>query len=74
MRAILHDDLAGHIIGNIKPLVEHDVLDKQVWMLDTKGDFSVKSACEYLRRRRDPNIAYKHMSLKGLPFKISFFM
>lgn len=33
----------------------------------------MKSAWEYVRRRKQPMIAYKKMWIKGLPFKISFF-
>lgn len=63
-----------HIVENIKPPVALEDLDKPVWMLETKGDFSVKSSWEYLRKRRDPNIAYNNMWIKSLPFKMSFLM
>ncbi|XP_019240885.1 PREDICTED: uncharacterized protein LOC109220870 [Nicotiana attenuata] len=71
---ILPPDLAQHIVQNIKPPMDHNELDKPFWMLETRGNFSVKSAWEYLRRRNNPSIAYKMFWVKGLPFKISFFI
>lgn len=74
LRAILREDLAEHILEYIHPPVAQDILYTPYWMLETRGNFTVKSACEYLRRRRDPSIVYKNMCVKELPFKISFFM
>ncbi|XP_019240115.1 PREDICTED: uncharacterized protein LOC109220106 [Nicotiana attenuata] len=71
---VLPADLAQHIVQNIKPPRENNELDKPFWMLETKGNFSVKSAWDYLRRRNNPSIAYKKIWVKGLPFKISFFI
>ncbi|XP_075105034.1 uncharacterized protein LOC142179115 [Nicotiana tabacum] len=74
IREILPEELADHILLNMKSLLVHDVLDKPQWMLETRGVFSVKSAWEYLRRRNEPANAYKKIWVKGLPFKIAFFM
>nr|XP_016469786.1 PREDICTED: uncharacterized protein LOC107792109 [Nicotiana tabacum] len=41
---------------------------------ETKGNFTVKSAWDYLRRREDPRRAYCLIWIKGMPFKIAFFM
>ncbi|XP_070055075.1 uncharacterized protein [Nicotiana tomentosiformis] len=71
---ILPEEFAEHILPHMKPPVVHDVLDKPQWMLETRGEFSVKSAWEYLRRRNKPANAYKKIWVKGLPFKIAFFM
>lgn len=49
-------------------------LDIPYWMLQSRGNFSVKSAWDYLRRRNDPHLAYKMMWVKVLPFKIFFLM
>nr|XP_009773546.1 PREDICTED: uncharacterized protein LOC104223745 [Nicotiana sylvestris] len=38
------------------------------------GKFSVSSAWQILRHRTDPNQEFKSMWIKGLPFKISFFL
>ncbi|XP_070050041.1 uncharacterized protein [Nicotiana tomentosiformis] len=71
---ILPEELALHILENINPPEQCEKLDISYWMLETRGDFSVKSALEYLRRRDDPSIIYKNMWVKGLPFKIFFFL
>ncbi|XP_070042850.1 uncharacterized protein [Nicotiana tomentosiformis] len=39
-----------------------------------RGKFSVSSAWHILRHRADPNQEFKLMWIKGLPFKISFFL
>ncbi|XP_019240114.1 PREDICTED: uncharacterized protein LOC109220105 [Nicotiana attenuata] len=71
---LLPEDLASHIIEKISPpLVENDI-DRPFWMLEPRGNFSVKTAWEYLRRREHPKRAYKMIWVRGLPFKISFFM
>ncbi|XP_019245221.1 PREDICTED: uncharacterized protein LOC109225083 [Nicotiana attenuata] len=74
LREILPEDLASHILQNIQPPTTSDMIDKPVWMLENRGEFSVKSAWEYLRRRQEPRNAYRNIWVKGLPFKISFFM
>ncbi|XP_075097367.1 uncharacterized protein LOC142174878 [Nicotiana tabacum] len=71
---ILPEEYAAHIIDNIKPPGEHQLLDIPYWCLETGGNFSVKSAWEYLRQRKDTGTTYIKMWVKGLPFKISFFM
>ncbi|XP_019258573.1 PREDICTED: uncharacterized protein LOC109236798 [Nicotiana attenuata] len=71
---LLPEELALHIVEKIRPPVLDNVLDTPVWMLETKGHFSVKSAWEYLRRRDNPRIAYRMIWVQGFPFKISFFM
>lgn len=74
IRIILPDDLATHILENLKPLMLADILDKPVWMLEIRGYFSIKSAWKYLWRREEPYNAYRKIWVKGLPFKIAFFM
>ncbi|XP_075111542.1 uncharacterized protein LOC142181841 [Nicotiana tabacum] len=70
----LPEDLAHHIVQNIRPPTESSQLDTPFWMLETRGHFTVKSAWDYLRRRANPRLAYKMIWVKGLPFKISFFL
>ncbi|XP_075074740.1 uncharacterized protein LOC142162301 [Nicotiana tabacum] len=71
---MLPEDLAVHILEKIKPPSPQQVLDMPCWMLETRGYFSVKSSWEYTRRRDEPRIAYRMIWVKGLPFKIAFFM
>nr|XP_016484349.1 PREDICTED: uncharacterized protein LOC107804913 [Nicotiana tabacum] len=70
----LPEDLAHHIVQNIGPPTESSQLDTPFWMLETREHFTVKSAWDYLRRRANPRLAYKMIWVKGLPFKISFFL
>nr|XP_009784530.1 PREDICTED: uncharacterized protein LOC104232953 [Nicotiana sylvestris] len=74
IREILPGDLAMHIMHTIQAPSMNDELDKPIWCLETRCQFTVKSAWEYLRRRKDPSITYDNIWVKGLPFKISFFM
>lgn len=74
LRLLLHGELANHIVQNIKPQGGNFVLDKPFWMLEKRGESSVKSAWEYIERRKEPRNAFKMIWLKGLPFKVSFFM
>ncbi|XP_019251178.1 PREDICTED: uncharacterized protein LOC109230104 [Nicotiana attenuata] len=71
---LLPEDLAQHILEKIRPPAMENVLDTPFWMLETRGHFTIKTAWEYLRRRDNPRIAYKKIWVKGLSFKISFFM
>ncbi|XP_070010520.1 uncharacterized protein [Nicotiana sylvestris] len=70
----LPEDLAHHIVQNIRPPTESSQLDTPFWMLETRGHFTVKSAWDYVRRRANRRLAYKIIWVKGLPFKISFFL
>nr|XP_016495997.1 PREDICTED: uncharacterized protein LOC107815006 [Nicotiana tabacum] len=71
---ILPEEYALRIVEKIIPPVLEDVIDVPYWMLEARGHFSVKSAWEYIRRRDEPRVAYKMIWVKGLPFKIAFFM
>ncbi|XP_075096329.1 uncharacterized protein LOC142174435 [Nicotiana tabacum] len=71
---VLPEELAVHILEKIKPPSTMRVLDRPFWMLETTGYFRVKSAWEYTRRRDEPRKAYRMIWVKGLPFKIAFFM
>lgn len=71
---ILPEELSQYVIENINPPLLHHDLDRPYWTLEPKGSFSLKSACEYTRRRKDPSVVYKHIWVRGLTFKIAFFM
>lgn len=58
---VLPEDYAVHIMENIKPPVPTKILDKPYCKLETRGELSVKSAWEYLRRRNEPTMAYSKM-------------
>ncbi|XP_070021428.1 uncharacterized protein [Nicotiana sylvestris] len=71
---LLPEEIVEHIVDNIRPPAASDIVDKPFWMLETRESFSVKSDWDFLRRRKDPAMAYKKMWVHGLPFKISFFL
>lgn len=71
---ILPEEFAEHIIVNLQPPAAQGVLDVPVWSLESKGQFSVRTTWEYVRNRAEPMSAYKKIWVKGLPFKIAFFM
>ncbi|XP_060182578.1 uncharacterized protein LOC132612299 [Lycium barbarum] len=74
LELLLPGDIVQHIRDTIKPPMMIEEKDIHWWLLDSKGDFTVKSAWDYLRLRGQENEIYKYMLIKGLPFKISFFM
>ncbi|XP_070015948.1 uncharacterized protein [Nicotiana sylvestris] len=71
---MLPEDLAVHILEKIKPPSPQQILDMPCWMLETRGYFSVKSSWDYTRRRDEPRTTYRMIWVKGLPFKIAFFI
>ncbi|XP_070025438.1 uncharacterized protein LOC142181904 [Nicotiana tabacum] len=71
---ILPEEYAEHIIEIIQPPIEQGVLDVPCWMLESRGFFSVRTTWDYLRRRSEPMSACWKIWVKGLPFKIVFFM
>ncbi|XP_070033079.1 uncharacterized protein [Nicotiana tomentosiformis] len=71
---ILPEEYVVHIVEKIKPSTTQDALDKPFWRLESRGNFTVSSAWNYLRRRQDQRNAFNKMWVKGMPFKISFFL
>lgn len=74
MRDLLPEDIAEHILESIDPPHVHDMKDKPWWYLESKGQFSVKSAWQYIRKKRQESKLYKFIWVTGLPFNILFFM
>nr|XP_033516386.1 uncharacterized protein LOC117280749 [Nicotiana tomentosiformis] len=74
LRELLLDELADHILETITPYLDLSMKDKPWWKLETKGHFTVTYAWQYIRKRREESKLYKFFWVKGLPFKISFFM
>nr|XP_009589827.1 uncharacterized protein LOC104087127 [Nicotiana tomentosiformis] len=71
---ILPEEYALHIVEKIRPPIMEDVIYVPYWMLEARGHFFVNSAWEYVRMRNEPRVAYKMIWVKGLTFKIAFFM
>ncbi|XP_060200889.1 uncharacterized protein LOC132629179 [Lycium barbarum] len=74
IRNNLPEELAEYILNDVQPPARGDELDRPWWMLETKGDFTVKSAWEYIRSKGEKRDVYKKIWVKGLPFKIAFLM
>ncbi|XP_070032487.1 uncharacterized protein [Nicotiana tomentosiformis] len=71
---ILPEEYVVHIVEKIRPPTTQDALDIPFWSLESRGNFIVSSAWNYLRRRQDQRNAFNKMWVKGMPFKISFFL
>ncbi|KAH0679244.1 hypothetical protein KY284_020329 [Solanum tuberosum] len=73
----MNDLLPPDVVENVRLCMGHVRQSNQVdnpWCLRTSsGKFTVKSAWEIIRNRAAPEDAFKHIWVKGLPFKISFF-
>ncbi|XP_075085049.1 uncharacterized protein LOC142168286 [Nicotiana tabacum] len=69
-----NEEIAEHIRLNVHYEGSEGYWDKPYWMPTPSGKFSVSSAWQILRHRADPNQEFKLMWIKGLPFKISFFL
>lgn len=52
LRELLPNDIVDHIMESIAPPSCHNVKDKPWWKQETKGQFSIKSAWQYTRRKR----------------------
>lgn len=74
LRELLPEDFAEHVIQNVKPPTCPEQRDRPYWMLESRGMFSVRSAYHLMRQRKKPSDLYKNMWIKGIPFKISFFL
>ncbi|XP_075091458.1 uncharacterized protein LOC142171670 [Nicotiana tabacum] len=69
-----NEEIVEHIRLNVHYEGSEGYWDRPYWMPTPSGKFSVSSAWQILRHRADPNQEFKLMWIKGLPFKISFFL
>ncbi|KAG5632259.1 hypothetical protein H5410_003976 [Solanum commersonii] len=67
---ILPSDLVEHILCHIKPPKEGCTEDKPCSMLESRGAFTVKTAWNYIRHKKDPNRSYRWIWTKAMPFKM----
>ncbi|XP_059285014.1 uncharacterized protein LOC132038353 [Lycium ferocissimum] len=74
IRNSLLEELADHILTEIQPPSKGNELDVPYWKLSTNGQFSVKTAWEYVRSKAEKRDIYKKMWVKGLPYKVAFTM
>ncbi|XP_060195442.1 uncharacterized protein LOC132624727 [Lycium barbarum] len=71
---VLFEDIVDHIMENITPPREEREFDRPWWILDTSGEFTIKSTWDFIRLRGPQLDSYRFMWIKGLPFEISFFL
>ncbi|XP_075092121.1 uncharacterized protein LOC142172413 [Nicotiana tabacum] len=69
-----NEEIAEHIRLNVHYEGSEGYWDRPYWMSTPSGKFSVSSAWQILRHRAVPNKEFKLIWIKGLPFKISFFL
>ncbi|XP_060216354.1 uncharacterized protein LOC132643852 [Lycium barbarum] len=74
IRALVPKEMANHILQHVQPPTGKDTVDKAYWKLDSRGIFTVSSAYQVMRQRREVNKVYEYIWIKGLPTKICFFM
>ncbi|XP_070042685.1 uncharacterized protein [Nicotiana tomentosiformis] len=74
LRKLLPEELADHIFDSITPPSDYSMKYKRWRKLETKGKFTMKFAWQYIRKRRDESKLYRFFWVKGVPFKIRFFM
>ncbi|XP_049356319.1 uncharacterized protein LOC125820939 [Solanum verrucosum] len=55
LMSIIPAELVEYIISIIKPPRGRNEEDIPCWMLETKGNFSVKTAWNYIRHKEEPN-------------------
>lgn len=67
------EEMVEHVLDSIKPECQ-GITDKAVWVANSSGDFTVKSAFHLIRRRRDQVDWSKYVWCRGLLGKISFFL
>ncbi|XP_019237121.1 PREDICTED: uncharacterized protein LOC109217336 [Nicotiana attenuata] len=69
-----NEEITEHIRLNLHYEGSEVYWDRPYWMPTPSGKFSISSAWQILRHRADPDQEFKLMWIKGLPFKISFFL
>ncbi|XP_019241407.1 PREDICTED: uncharacterized protein LOC109221379, partial [Nicotiana attenuata] len=69
-----NEEIEEHIRLNVHYEGSEGYWDRPYWMPTPSSKFSVSSAWQILRHRADPNQEFKLMWIKGLLFKISFFL
>ncbi|KAK4721460.1 hypothetical protein R3W88_011693 [Solanum pinnatisectum] len=74
LRDHLPEDYVIFIIKKLPPPKQTSRVDKPVWMPKASGNFSVRSAWEYIRQKDQEEDIFTYMWSKILPFKQSFLL
>lgn len=67
----ISEEITGHIIENIKPMVSEEN-NKTWWRGRIEEGFTVKSAFNIMRRKKEENEWLSNILIKKIPFKIFF--
>lgn len=59
MQHVLIEEMLEHIINNVSPKIINEMEDRACWTGISNGKFSVKSAWEYVRSRREEKEVYE---------------
>ncbi|XP_060183224.1 uncharacterized protein LOC132613196 [Lycium barbarum] len=68
------EDIVQHILQEIDIKCASNEWDRPWWMMTSTGKFTVSSAWHLLRQKANVTVPFQNMWIKGVPFKISFFM
>lgn len=66
LRDLISQDKVEHILINIPPPKEMHIKDKPYWKLEAKGKFTVRSAYQLVRQRKETCNLHKKMWIRGL--------
>lgn len=73
LREILSEEMAAFICTYFKLMIR-DLNNKACWLESSSREFSVKSAFQLMRHRKEEVPWARFIWVRGLPSKISFFM
>lgn len=59
IRHLVSEEIAEHILNNVKLIYERDHFDKARWKLTANRQFTVKSAWQYIRHREEVQFIMK---------------
>ncbi|KAH0776735.1 hypothetical protein KY290_008146 [Solanum tuberosum] len=68
------EEVCSHIAKHVVLIPNSEEWDRPWWMLNRPGKFSIKSTWNFLRQNNQANELFKNIWIKGMPYKIYFFM
>ncbi|XP_059284804.1 uncharacterized protein LOC132038098 [Lycium ferocissimum] len=74
LQQLLPGEIVNHIQEELLMKESSTLWDKAWWMMTSSGKFTVSSAWNLLRQKGHISTVYKQLWIKGVPFKISFFL
>ncbi|XP_049362856.1 uncharacterized protein LOC125827594 [Solanum verrucosum] len=71
---LISEEMTDFIVETIRTIIEEGALDIPWWMGSKSGKFTVKSAFERIRRKKEKVWWWSYIWSKGVPFKINFLL